>query len=622
MRIIGMRYLICFLSVLFFVSTVNIPASHAQDSPQWHLPDGAIARLGKGTIEEIAYSPDGSRLAVAGGIGIWLYDLTTYREVALLTGHRGGVNSVAFSPDGRTLASGSGDRTARLWDVSTGSLINTLEHTSGVNSVSFSPDGTTLASGSGDETVRLWDVATGSVLNTLEGHTSSVNSVAFSPDGRTLASGSSDKTVRLWDVATGSLLNMLTGHAFRVESVAYSPDGSIMASGSGDGTVLLWQLTPTSTPDPSVVSVDPAEAESPAVGESLTININITGGIGVAGYQVTVNFDPTALRYVSSTNADYLPAGAHVLPPETTHSSVKISAASLAGPTNGDGTLATVTFEVVEVKTSTLRLTDVILSDAAGQPLAVTTADGIVTGQDTPPLRLDVNADGEVTVIDLAIVALFYGTQVPAGINFPADVNADGVVNILDLTLVAQGIDAANSGIQGLSLQEIEAALAAAIEQTADIEVIAEAPVGFGTAQHMPSVAYRNVADALADAEHLGYSVHAVLKELLQLLTEMAEVPETTALLPNYPNPFNPETWIPYHLAKAANVTLTIYDMQGVAVRQLMLGYQPAGVYRSKHRAAYWNGRNDEGEKVSSGIYFYTLTAGDFTATRKLLIIK
>ena len=238
------------------------------------------------------------------------------------------------------------------------------------------------------------------------------------------------------------------------------------------------------------------------------------------------------------------------------------------------------------------------------------------------PDPLDVNGDGQVTAMDLVAVALFYGTQVPAGINFPADVNADGVVNILDLTLVAQGIDAANSGIQGLSLQEIEAALAAAIEQTADIEVIAEAPVGFGTAQHMPSVAYRNVADALADAEHLGYSVHAVLKELLQLLTEMAEVPETTALLPNYPNPFNPETWIPYHLSKGTEVTLTIYDVRGVLVRALTLGHQAAGVYESRARAAYWDGRNQLGEQVASGVYFYTLTAGDFTATRKLLIVK
>ena len=101
-----------------------------------------------------------------------------------------------------------------------------------------------------------------------------------------------------------------------------------------------------------------------------------------------------------------------------------------------------------------------------------------------------------------------------------------------------------------------------------------------------------------------------------------AAVPDATALHPNYPNPFNPETWIPYQLATAADVTVTIYDLRGVRVRQLVLGHQPAGVYQSRSRAAYWDGRNSFGEPVASGLYFYTLTAGDFTATRKLLIRK
>ena len=99
-------------------------------------------------------------------------------------------------------------------------------------------------------------------------------------------------------------------------------------------------------------------------------------------------------------------------------------------------------------------------------------------------------------------------------------------------------------------------------------------------------------------------------------------VPAETALLPNYPNPFNPETWIPYQLAKSADVALTIYDVRGVVVRRLALGHRPAGFYRSRGRAAHWDGRNALGEKVASGLYFYTFTAGDFTATGKMLIRK
>ena len=114
----------------------------------------------------------------------------------------------------------------------------------------------------------------------------------------------------------------------------------------------------------------------------------------------------------------------------------------------------------------------------------------------------------------------------------------------------------------------------------------------------------------------------AVLEQLLATLTEVPVVPKRTALLLNYPNPFNPETWIPYQLSAAADVTVSIYSVDGNLVRTLILGHQTVGVYKSKNRAAYWDGRNEYGERVASGLYFYTLTAGDFTATRKMLIRK
>ena len=109
---------------------------------------------------------------------------------------------------------------------------------------------------------------------------------------------------------------------------------------------------------------------------------------------------------------------------------------------------------------------------------------------------------------------------------------------------------------------------------------------------------------------------------LSSLWHDLSQVPEETSLLPNYPNPFNPETWIPYQLAVPTEVTVAIHAADGRLVRTLALGYQSAGVYQSKGRAAYWDGRNAQGEPVASGVYFYTLIAGDFTATRKLLIRK
>ena len=100
------------------------------------------------------------------------------------------------------------------------------------------------------------------------------------------------------------------------------------------------------------------------------------------------------------------------------------------------------------------------------------------------------------------------------------------------------------------------------------------------------------------------------------------EIPALTELLANYPNPFNPETWIPFRLAKDANVTLSIYGTYGSLVRTIDIGFTPAAVYEGRSDAIYWDGRNDFGEQVASGIYFYHLTAGDFSATRKMVIVK
>ena len=130
----------------------------------------------------------------------------------------------------------------------------------------------------------------------------------------------------------------------------------------------------------------------------------------------------------------------------------------------------------------------------------------------------------------------------------------------------------------------------------------------------------QDVARGLGTPVSLALSVAPVSAPSAPAAAAMA--PNATALHPNYPNPFNPETWIPYQLQKPADVQISIYSQSGVLVRELSLGYQRAGQYMSRSRAAYWDGRNQLGEPVASGLYFYTLTAGDFSATRRMLILK
>ena len=230
---------------LLLTSPPYLPNAFAQDYTQLSLPEGAKVRLGKGSITgNIAYSPDGTLLALASSIGVWIYDAQTGEELDLLTGYPDWVESVSFSPDGQMLASGSSGGTVRLWDVRSREHLRTLTgHTDEVLSVVFSPDGQTLASGSYGG-IRLWDVITGAHKQTLRQEI--VTALAFSPDGMTLASGDGEgfhiggvdrmveDTIRLWDVATGMPRYTLTGHTDDVESVAFSSDGQTLASGSLD----------------------------------------------------------------------------------------------------------------------------------------------------------------------------------------------------------------------------------------------------------------------------------------------------------------------------------------------------------------------------------------------------
>ena len=197
-----------------------------------------------------------------------------------------------------------------------------------------------------------------------------------------------------------------------------------------------------------------------------------------------------------------------------------------------------------------------------------------------------------MSVLDLILVAGDFGTDSPS--NLRTDVNRDGAVNVQDLIIVSQRMGESTDS-------------AAAPIVTIDSKELTPTMVQ----------AWIDKARTEDDGSLVFQQGIANLERLLASL-----IPEKTALLANYPNPFNPETWIPYHLAKSAKVTLTIYAGNGAVVRILKLGHQAAGIYQSRNRAAYWDGKNSMGESVASGIYFYTLSADDFTATRKLLIRK
>ena len=205
---------------------------------------------------------------------------------------------------------------------------------------------------------------------------------------------------------------------------------------------------------------------------------------------------------------------------------------------------------------------------------------------DAPRVVEDVNGDGVVNILDLVFVAANFEKS---GKN-SADVDGNGIVNILDLVRVASAFG------------DNEAA----------------APLRPEVARSLPKVNFSRWLVAARQQASAAPTYQRGLRVLESLQTHAS--PVRTQLLTNYPNPFSHTTWLPYRLAKPAQVTMSIHAADGRLVRRMALGNLPAGVYQDKNRAAQWDGRNAQGETVASGVYFYTLSAGDFSATHKMVL--
>ena len=474
------------------------------------------------------------------------------------------------------------------------------------------------------------------------------------------------------------------------------------------------------------VSIDPATVESPAAGEQLILNINITGGANVAGYQATVTFDSTALSDASIENADYLPTGAFVAPLPATETSVGLGATAIGATSDGDGTLATVTFTVVEAKDSVIGL-EVLISDPTATAIAVTVEDGIVTGPapemptepetpaepetpETPempvepepmePEPMEPEPSVEATrMFEMALVSGLNMISLPlmpaepyTASSFAEAVGATIVIRLdtamqefVGFTADQEGDGFAIEGGQGY-IVNVPGGGMVTFEGTAWDNTMEDAAAAPGI--QLPSTTWAFVVSGDLLETEMGVSYTVVAKNLrtgqvatrqvssnhkefntvwadltrksvieagdtleVILFDDMGNIvsgpfthkidiedlrkaylslpltvgdmhPAKTILGQNFPNPFNPETWIPYQLEQSADVTLQIYDTSGGIVRTIDLGFKPQGFYMTQSTAAYWDGRNNMGEQVASGVYFYSLHTPDFSATRKMLILK
>ena len=634
----------------------------------WNLQQRqAISQLEGDTVrvDTLTFSPDGRTLASAGYDGqIKLWTTSDWSLLGTLQ-NQGTAYTLDFFPDGKALVS-TGHGAVTLWSVDSGEEITSLTgHSAWVFGAAFSPDGKTLASSGDDGTVRVQNIE--SYLQTLQ-QREMVRLIYFLPINRRAQHDIDTKLDTLIKDVQQFYAEQMQHHGFSRKTFTFETDATGKAvvhhvngkfrdayynTGTFDKVTEEIEERFSLSTNLYLISIDTGsekidvhwcgkggihgttggKALVPASGSCFVGDHGFETAAHELGhafgldhdfrddaYLMSYGDDRDKLSYCAAEWLDVhryfnthqtafnepatltmftplaLPSNAirfrfEVADADGLHQAQLIIPVAIGDPADGvklhscqalDGEISRVEFTTTEVTPGaatdvTLRVMDVY---------------GNFT-QETYPLRVgdvarvDADGDGVVDVADLVLVASHFGRTVVRGTHPNPDVNNDGLVNREDLLLVVEALEAQ------------ENAPAAPNLTTASLQ------------RWILEAKRRNPGDETFEKG---------IRVLEQLLTPFH--PTETALLPNYPNPFNPETWIPYQLAEPADVSVAIYAADGKLVRTLALGYQSVGMYESRSRAAYWDGRNALGETVASGVYFYTLTAADFTATRKMLIRK
>ncbi len=622
----------------------------AQDYTQWGLPEGAKMRLGKGGLSgNTAYSPDGTRLAVASAVGIWLYDTATHQEVALLTGHTGGVYSVAFSPDGRTIASASGDGTILLWDmlniadppvdisVPLGfdvekwsslepvaiDLITNPEYGTGIMGA------TILNAAFDDGEVLLWRYSAGGeelVARIPAKLVNAVPTVRFDQTGlfdnklfvAINAGPAGQRKTRLVIVEPHGefrdAINIYDGNSTQA-SIEFSsqpnyPAGAyIYDADIGQGqsfyrldTSFNLHLIASHTLPSGRSDIDPMDLKSDPTGKYgglLTLSDTDLNHEGLSGlYQLQADGEWRTL----------------VSPADVSERQFQGIAFSNAGPLGSGLYVADAVTDNIWVASPRGHIEAFAIGFAA-------------------PKRVAIGPEGtDMWVTDQTGLYRIFSTdpsdqEAPAATPEPTSL-ANTEVEATVLGAAVEGLTVEFSyAIAGRQPDYVYSAVTDADGRVALTISSADGVSGFYQARA------RNAADEVVGLWNsiplnegrrqilelpLGGDARVVAVERLDSAAkQVAYLPTTSGLEPNYPNPFNSSTQIPYRVSTAGPVRLVIYNALGQPVRTLVDEFQAPGAYQ-----VLWDGRNHRGIRVANGVYLYRLQAGAGTRGRKMMVLE
>ena len=629
-------------------------------------------------VAAVSFSPDGTPLASGSWDGtIRLWNVATRERIATLEGHRSGVAAVSFSPDGTLLASGSWDQTIKLWDVATRERIATLGgHRTWVNAVSFSPDGTLLASGSWDQTIKLWDVATQTEVATLEGHAHGVTSVAFSaPDGTLLATGGQDGMVILWDVLTREKV-IAFGHTDGVTSVSVSSGGATLAAGGRDGTILLWDTSErtqfSKQAIPQTLTKVSGDGQEGQVGEQLAkpfvvsvldqdgsafagavVTFSITAGGGTLS-AATVTTDAngraaTRLTLGSQPGTNTVEATVEGLEPETftatavvqtPHSLTKVSGDGQEGPASTqlaepfvvsvldqDGEAfagATVTFSVTAGGGMLSATTDANPCTIASSTSSATTdtngqaATRLTLGSEPGTNTVAATVEGLETVTFTSTAA---EQAMPHSLTKVCGDSQEGMASeqLAEsfVVLVSDENGAAMAGVVVSFTVTAGGGTLSAATATTDANGRAATRLTLGSDPGTNTVAA--VVEGLESVTFTATGQESPFASLFDLFGggKLVALPDSPQLAQNAPNPFNSQTVLAYFLPAPGPAHVEVFALNGQRVAVLHQGPQQAGYHRLR-----WNGHDDAGRPVASGMYLYRLVTDEAVLTRKLILLR